>query len=95
MNEKYYVIAGTHNEFKEFCHRKLTELIKDGKTVSLSNFVCVTDPIQLKGIYSPHGWLIGTWRTRENIKAILKTLIINQHNGIPDTLYNILEEVLG
>ena len=91
MNEKYYVIAGTHNEFKEFCHRKLTELIKDGKTVSLSNFVCVTGPSQLIGVFSPHGWCIGTWKDRDNIKEIVTMLHFSERRSmLPETILEVL-----
>ena len=95
MNEKFYVIAGTRNEFENFCRIKCNDLAKNGKTVSLSNFVCVTDPIQLKGISSPHGWFIGTWRDRHDIKDIVQSLCVCYHSGLPDTILDIVHETLG
>lgn len=95
MNEKFYVIAGNRNEFINFRDIKCNDLAKEGKTVSLSNFVCVTDPIQLKGISSPHGWFIGTWRTRDNIRQIVQALCVCFHSGLPDTLLDIVHETMG
>ena len=94
MNEKFYVIAGTRNEFAIFRSNKCTELSKEGKTVSYSNFVCVTDPIQLKGISSPHGWFIGTWRDRHDIKDIVQALCVCYHSGLPDTVLDIVSETM-
>ncbi len=94
MNEKFYVIAGNRNEFENFCHNKCNDLIKEGKTVSLSNFVYVISPIQLKGLSSPHGWFIGSWRTRHNIKEIVNTLCVCYHSGLPDTVLDIVQETL-
>ncbi len=94
MNEKFYVIAGNRNEFINFRDIKCNDLVKEGKTVSYSNFVWVTDPIQLKGISSPHGWFIGSWRTRHNIKEIVNTLCVCYHSGLPDTVLDIVYEVL-
>jgi hypothetical protein len=94
MNEKYYVIAGTRNEFEVFRNNKCIELSRGGKTLSLSNFVYVALPIQLKGISSPHGWFIGTWRDRDNIKDIVNTLCVCYDSGLPDTLLDIITETL-
>ncbi len=94
MNEKFYVIAGTRNEFVNFCQNKCVDLIAAGKVVSLSNFVCVTDPIQLKGVSSPHGWFIGTWRDRDNIRQIVQALCVCYHSGLPDTVLDIVHETM-
>lgn len=95
MNEKYYVIAGNRNEFINFRDIKCNDLAKEGKTVSLSNFVFVIAPIQLKGISSPHGWFIGTWRDRHDIKDIVQALCVCYHSGLPDTLLDIVNETMG
>ena len=95
MNEKYYVIAGNRNEFINFRDIKCNDLAKEGKTVSLSNFVYVISPTQLKGISSPHGWFIGTWRDRHDIKDIVQALCVCFHSGLPDTLLDIVNETMG
>lgn len=94
MNEKFYVIAGNRVEFENFRINKCTELSKEGKTVSYSNFVFVADPIQLRGVSSPHGWFIGSWRTRDNIRQIIQALCVCYHSGLPDTVLDIVYEVL-
>lgn len=95
MNEKFYVIAGTRNEFEIFRNNKCIELSRGGKTLSLSNFVFVADPIQLRGVSSPHGWFIGSWRTRDNIRQIVQALCVCYDSGLPDTVLDIVHETLG
>ncbi len=94
MNEKFYVIAGTRNEFENFCRIKCNDLAKNGKTVSLSNFIQIVSPEQLRGLSSPHGWFIGSWRTRHNIKEIVQALCVCYHSGLPDTVLDIVSETM-
>jgi hypothetical protein len=88
------VIAGTHDEFQVFRRNKSIEFNRESQ-IPFVNFVYVTDPIQLKGISSPHGWFIGTWRDRQNIKQIVNALCVCYHSGLPDTLLDIVSETLG
>lgn len=80
MQEKYYVIAGTAIEAKEFIKRKSLEMWNNGETsISLSNFVYV-DVLTLKGVSDPHGFFVGTWRERKDINLILMQLIISTYD---------------
>jgi len=73
MNERYFVICGTHNEFVEFINRKCNEI--DG--ISLSNFVFINDVLLLKGYQNPHGWFYGTWYNLPNLQDILTQLMLS------------------
>jgi hypothetical protein len=76
MNDKYYVIAGNHEEFKAFILRKAMEMTIDGNTsISLSDFVYVSGPETIKGLRNPRGFFFGTWRKRTDLKYILPSLL--------------------
>jgi hypothetical protein len=76
MNDKYYVIAGSHEEYKAFILRKAMEMTIDGNTsISLSDFVYVSGPETLRGLRNPRGFFVGTWQKKSDIKDILLTLL--------------------
>ena len=94
--DKYYIIAGNQKEFSEFINYKIADLWSKNQTYhTFSNFVYLDNPDQLLGIVDPHGWLVGTWRKRENIRDLIAALIIKHtHNGnTHDGLVDIWREV--
>ncbi len=94
MNEKYFVVAGNHQQYKDFVRRKCEELYLIGKEVSLSNFVFATCD-SLKGHSNPHGWFIGTWKDRADIGYLMVQLIITTREDSPskDTLLKLADEL--
>jgi hypothetical protein len=83
MNDKYYVIAGSHEEYKTFILRKAMEMTIDGNTsISLSDFVYVSEPETLRGLRNPHGFFVGTWQKKSDIKDILLTLYHQTDEGL-------------
>ena len=97
MNEKYYVICGNHQEFQNFVTQKAGDMWVAGNTsVSLSNFVYVNGTEQLRGISSPHGWFVGTWRDRKDLQEIIMQLGYSYRGTgekIPDNIINIAREL--
>ncbi len=82
MNDRIFVIAGNSNEYNIFTRKKCDELYRANNTsISLSNFVYVSDVITLKGYRDPHGYFIGSWRERKDIEDILEQLLIAVHDG--------------
>ncbi len=72
MNDRIFVVAGTRAEYNEFTRKKCDELLKEGNTsISLSNFIYVDSEDKLRGFSNPHGYFIGSWRTRSDIERIL------------------------
>lgn len=101
MDEKIYVIAGTQSEFNEYRDRRIQEIIADGFTaISMSHFVSVNNPDQLRGLSNPHGVLYGTWQLHPNIKEILNQLILTMdadsesRKRLSDILVKMQEEKL-
>lgn len=81
MQGKYYVIAGNAIQGRDFTRRKALEMWNSGLTsISLSNFVYVFDVTVLRGVSDPHGFFIGTWRERKDIKEILYLLKVATHD---------------
>ena len=92
MNEKYYVIAGTHREFRDFMIKKSAELWDSGVDVSLSNFVYVRNKDSIMGVKDPTGWLVGTWRERPDIRDVIYEMTLRT-NPSKETLRKILDEL--
>ena len=74
---KHFIICGNHNEFKEFVNKKLSSLTESFR---FTDFVYVTGPEIFKGYSNPHGWFIGTWRERLDMREILSVLVTQYHN---------------
>ena len=82
MTNKYYVIAGSHEEYKAFILRKAMEMTIDGNTsISLSDFVYVSRPETIRGLRNARGFFFGTWRKRTDSKDILLQLIYQTDEG--------------
>ena len=75
---KYIVVAGTRAEYEKFILKKAKDMFAVGQTsVSFSDFVYATAD-SIRGYSDPHGWFVGSWRNREDIKEILMLLRVAQ-----------------
>ena len=91
MSDKYYVVAGNHDQYRDFIKKKAEELWADGVDVSLSRFVYAT-PDSIKGIHNPHGWFYGTWRNRKDIQQLVAIMKISSDDNTK--LEEIFKEVM-
>lgn len=76
MIGKYLVIAGNHGEFNTFIKKKAMELWAPDYNISLSDFLYVAVPDQLRGYSNPKGFFIGSWCERNDMEEILYSLSI-------------------
>lgn len=77
MNDRFFVVCGTRQEFQDFIIRKAAELWTEGNTsVGMSNFVWVNDVTKLLGHRNAHGWFYGTWYNLPDLQDILTNLTI-------------------
>lgn len=83
MNDKYYVIAGTYDQYNAFIRKKAQEMWDKGSNVSLSHFIYVDGSQTLKGISNPNGFFVGTWYNRPEMPDIFMqlALAITDHQG--------------
>lgn len=76
LNDKIFVVAGNHAQFREFMKRKAGELWDQGHEVSYSNFVYVSGPEVFRGFSSVHGYFVGTFRERKDLAEIVQHIKI-------------------
>ena len=74
MNEKIFIIAGTVNEAKAFRSKKIQEMVDAGKSVSLSNFVIFDSLEQFRGWNKVHGFFIGSYKNRPDLRDIVQEI---------------------
>ncbi len=80
---KYYVIAGTRQEFDAYILSKSMLLFADGETsISLSHFVYVSSPDTLRGIEDPTGWFVGSFRQRKDLKDIIVAILMSKRHSV-------------
>lgn len=96
MNDKYFVISGNHYQYLDFVKKKVSEGWPNNTSLSMSNFIYVDDVSKLKGYSSPHGYFVGSWREREDIRDIVQQLWIAHRDSsqISLGLLDIVSEIL-
>ena len=88
---KHFIIAGNHQQFKEFVNKKLSSLTESFR---FTDFVYVSGPEIFKGYSNPHGWFIGTWRERPDIREILETMATCYHNQkVPESVIDAWQKI--
>ena len=75
MYEMIYVVAGTRWEAKGWIKKDIEKKYPNDPSVTISNYVYVDSPSRLRGLNDPHGVFIGSWRSRNDIKEIVETLL--------------------
>lgn len=74
---KYYVIAGTFFQYKEYKNLHYPEMLLNRQIENVSDIVYVTTVDTIKGVSNPNGIFIGTWYNRSDIGPILLQLLIS------------------
>lgn len=80
MNKKIFVVAGNHDQYKAFVGKKLQEVFEDCQNnnqmfnLSLSNFVYVSGPEVFRGWNEVHGYFVGSFRGRDDLKDIVQEI---------------------
>ena len=79
MNQKYFIVTGSYEQFRDFRSRKIIELCESGIPVHHSDFIYATEDT-IRGHRNPKGWFWGTWRERRDIDLVLIHLRISHGN---------------
>ena len=91
MNQKYIVVAGNYDQFRDFKIKKIQELWESGIFVESTDFIYATED-SIRGHRNPKGWFWGTWRDRKDIDVIITLLRLAQGN-LNETLIRLHREV--
>jgi hypothetical protein len=96
---KTLVIAGNYNQAMRWINSDITAKEKSGKWKSVSDYLVVSSPDQLRGMRDPTGIFVGTWKQRTDIFELLNHLLVimthntDKHKIIQDLLVqHIIEE---
>jgi hypothetical protein len=95
---KTLVIAGNANEAKYWIMQDLGKKYPSNTSLSMSDYIIVANPDQLRGMKDPTGTFVGTWKQRPDIFELLNMLLVNmidpiKHKIIQDLLVqHILEK---
>ena len=85
MNQKIFIIAGTYDQYRSWIKdmRNIDRIYQadPSRSISLSNFVYVSGPDQFRGHNEVHGYFVGTYRDRPDIRDIVRE--IRRINQIP------------
>lgn len=72
---KTFVIAGNHAHARMWIKEDADKRWRAGETsITLSDYIYVSGPEQLRGYSDPHGVFIGNWYERKDIREILTIL---------------------
>jgi hypothetical protein len=91
MNQKYFIVSGTYDQYRAFKIKKMTELWNSGTVVEHTDFIYAT-PESIRGHRNPRGWFWGTWRDRKDIDEIITHLRIS-HSNQNETLCRLHKEI--
>lgn len=70
----FFVIAGTHQEFREYKRKKISEL----DAYRDQDFKYVDGVMSLKGYRYIRGAFVGNWKNRRDIKEIIEEISMMQ-----------------
>lgn len=79
MNDKIFIVSGTYEQYKEWVRNNIDRFYNKNNSISLSNFVYVHSIDTLRGHREVHGYYIGTYKNRPDIKQIQEAIFIINH----------------
>ena len=88
---KTLVVAGTTQEANYWIIQDLGKKYPSNTSLSMSDYISVHSPDQLRGMRDPKGIFIGTWRNRKDILEILSTLLVQMTD---QTKHKIIQDLL-
>ena len=88
---KVLVIAGNANEAKYWVINDLGKKYPTNTSLSMSDYIIVTNPDQLRGMRDPTGIFVGTWRERADIFELLNMLLVQMTDPVK---HKIIQDLL-
>jgi len=97
MTTKFYIIAGTHDQARDYIKKHCAERFMNGdNSASLSDYVDVGvgDVSKLRGVRNPRGVFVGSWLQRRDIHDIC-ILLNSAHDYSNVVIHRVMQEHLG
>ena len=88
MTHRYFIVAGTHVEYKDWVMSNVFRFPQ------ATDFMWVHGSVVFRGYANPHGFFIGTFRSRADLYEIVSTIIICSHNMTKQTKSDLIYRVL-
>jgi hypothetical protein len=79
---KTLVIAGNDIEAQYWILQDLGRKYITNTSLSMSNYIIVHSPDQLRGMRNPKGIFVGTWKQRPDIFELLNMLLVQMTDPI-------------
>ena len=88
--DKYFIVSGNHAEYKNWFWKNRSRFPDN----NISDFIYVHSLIVLRGYANPHGFFIGTFRSRADLYDIVQTIIMCSHNMSLQTKNDLINRIL-
>lgn len=76
------MIAGNANQAKYWIIQDLGKKYPSNTSLSMSDYIIVSSPDQLRGMRDPTGIFVGTWKQRTDIFELLNMLLVQMTDPI-------------
>ena len=90
MSDRYFIVAGTHAEYKNWFWKNRSRFPDN----NISDFIYVHNSIVFRGYANPHGFFIGTFRSRADLYEIVTTIIMCSHDMTKQAKSELIRRVL-
>ena len=88
--DKYFIVPGTYPEYRTWVNKNHI-FYPDN---NISDFIYVHNSIVFRGYANPHGFFIGTFRSRADLYDIVQTIIMCSNNMSNQTKTDLINRVL-
>ena len=88
MNARYFIVAGTHAEYQRWVMSNVFRFPPS------TDFMWVQGSVVFRGYTNPHGFFVGTFRSRADLYEIVTTIIMCSHDMTKQTKSDLINRVL-
>ena len=88
--DKYFIVSGNHAEYKDWVNKN-HNFYPDN---NLHDFIYVHSLIVFRGYANPHGFFIGTFRHRADLRDIVLTIIMCSHDMSNQSKAKLINSIL-
>ena len=92
--DRYFIVAGNHAEYKNWFWKRFWKNRSRFPDNNISDFIWVHSSDVFRGSANPHGFFIGTFRSRADLYDIVQTIIMCSHNMSLQTKSDLINRIL-